>query len=416
MTFRLVTSSLIAGVLGCSFPDYQVDEVETYPISVCTDGAPSGAETGLDCGGICPPCAAGQSCVAAGDCESGVCDSSVCQRPTCDDTLRNGDETDTDCGGICSKRCTVDQACQTGHDCESGVCTAGICQAPACDDLTRNGSETGVDCGGPCGACQDGKPCGVDDDCQSNRCSSSICVNAGCSDNMQNGDETDVDCGGSCPPCASTGACHASQDCGSLICDTVTKTCAEASCTDEVQNASESDLDCGGGACPGCVAGLRCSEGADCESGLCKSGVCMPDTATGIPLSRMGWVVDASDTDANASPDDAIDDELSTRWSSGTNQAPGMWFELDMIEPRIFFSIVLENTGDQSGVSSDAPILFDVYLSLDGEGGPAVKQGLVGARETTITFESAQYARQVRFELQGSKEKWWSIHDLRVLE
>ncbi|MEM0992666.1 MAG: fibronectin type III domain-containing protein [Bacteroidota bacterium] len=103
----------------------------------CDDGIQNGDETGVDCGGSCPPCQT---------------------EPTCDDGIQNGDETGVDCGGSCPP-------CQT---------------EPTCDDGIQNGDETGVDCGGSCPPCQ---------------------TEPTCDDGIQNGDETGIDCGGSCPPC-----------------------------------------------------------------------------------------------------------------------------------------------------------------------------------------------------------------------
>ncbi len=47
--------------------------------STCDDGIQNGDETGVDCGGSCPPCTT----------------------PTCDDGMQNGDEIGVDCGGSC---------------------------------------------------------------------------------------------------------------------------------------------------------------------------------------------------------------------------------------------------------------------------------------------------------------------------
>jgi parallel beta-helix repeat protein len=46
----------------------------------CADGIQLRNETDIDCGGgTCPPCAAGQQCLVAGDCQSSVCTGSICQ-------------------------------------------------------------------------------------------------------------------------------------------------------------------------------------------------------------------------------------------------------------------------------------------------------------------------------------------------
>lgn len=72
--------------------------------ATCSDGIMNQNETGIDCGGVCPACAA----------------------PTCSDGVMNQDETGIDCGGVCP------------------VCVF------SCNDGIQNGTETGVDCGGTC--------------------------------------------------------------------------------------------------------------------------------------------------------------------------------------------------------------------------------------------------------------------------
>ena len=101
---------------GTTFPSsclvFSGGEVEDYLISIssgsvnptCNDGIKNGNETGVDCGGNCPPCS------------------------TCNDGIKNGNETGVDCGGSCPP-------CST------------------CNDGIKNGNETGVDCGGSCPPC-----------------------------------------------------------------------------------------------------------------------------------------------------------------------------------------------------------------------------------------------------------------------
>ncbi|GAA4278077.1 hypothetical protein GCM10022259_28020 [Aquimarina mytili] len=51
------------------------------PTPSCNDGIQNGNETGVDCGGTCPPCQT---------------------QPTCNDGIQNGNETGIDCGGSCA--------------------------------------------------------------------------------------------------------------------------------------------------------------------------------------------------------------------------------------------------------------------------------------------------------------------------
>ena len=63
---------------GCYEPDSpSLEEVQGIVEQSCNDGVASGAETDVDCGGPCPPCA------------------------TCSDGILNQGETLIDCGGPC---------------------------------------------------------------------------------------------------------------------------------------------------------------------------------------------------------------------------------------------------------------------------------------------------------------------------
>ncbi|MCS6913220.1 MAG: FG-GAP-like repeat-containing protein [Myxococcales bacterium] len=85
----------------------------------CDDGVQNGVETGVDCGGPCPPCG-----------------------PSCTDRIRNGDETDVDCGGSCSP-CLGGQACLRGPDCSSGRCEGNTCvRAFGLSSVTPDGGPT----------------------------------------------------------------------------------------------------------------------------------------------------------------------------------------------------------------------------------------------------------------------------------
>ncbi len=110
-------------------------------IATCYDGIKNNGETGIDCGGPCPPC------------------------PTCDDGIKNQKETGIDCGGPCPP-------------------------CPGCDNGIKDSFEEGVDCGGPC------PPCPT---CKDNikNCHKIIQEDGSIKEMCEIG----VDCGGPCPPC-----------------------------------------------------------------------------------------------------------------------------------------------------------------------------------------------------------------------
>jgi hypothetical protein len=97
---------------------------------------------------------------------------------------------------------------------------------------------------------------------------------ARCTDQAKNGSETDIDCGGpDCAVCPVEATCATHEDCESGVCKA--GICRPADCGDGVRNGAESDVDCGG-ACVSCVEGMRCIVPSDCSNGACGTGVCMP--------------------------------------------------------------------------------------------------------------------------------------------
>ena len=125
------------------------DKTCTAPgADVHTDGRRNGGETGKDCGGTAPPCAAGEVCKTSDDC-AGVCNAGLtCDAPSPTDGKKNGDETDVDCGGATAPKCPLDKACLANADCELDACTNGKCVTPTSTDGIQNGGETAIDCGG----------------------------------------------------------------------------------------------------------------------------------------------------------------------------------------------------------------------------------------------------------------------------
>ncbi len=114
------------------------------------DTAIGGAETDVDCGGLCgstcklnQKCAETTDCVLGLSCNNGVCgaatctDDTQCNGGTCDtsngtciscaDGIKNGNESDVDCGGTCSNKCDAGKACTVNTDCANSDCKNGFC-------------------------------------------------------------------------------------------------------------------------------------------------------------------------------------------------------------------------------------------------------------------------------------------------
>jgi hypothetical protein len=127
-------------------------------------------------------------------------------------------------------------------------------------------------------------------------------------------------------------------------------------------------------------------------------------------LNRAGWVASASSSNAPDQPANAIDGNINSRWSTGANQTPGQWFQVDMGATNILSAIVL----DCGGSTGDYPRGYQVYLSKDGiNWGTPVATGN-GAIVTSVSF-AAHAARYIRITQTGSAGgNWWSIAEFNA--
>lgn len=151
----------------------------TAEVGHCGNGALDGDETDLDCGGTgCGPCSPSRRCKEARDCTTGFCTAAgVCglAPATCSDGVKNGTESDIDCGGGCPT-CVDGRSCVVASDCTSKSCSGTICRAPTCTDKVQNGTETDIDCGGgACPPCDTSASCSKASDCKSGLCDGLHC-------------------------------------------------------------------------------------------------------------------------------------------------------------------------------------------------------------------------------------------------
>jgi uncharacterized protein len=131
--------------------------------------------------------------------------------------------------------------------------------------------------------------------------------------------------------------------------------------------------------------------------------------SVGPPLDRAGWTLTASSAQSQVA--NAIDGDIATRWSSGSVQAPGMYFQADFGEPQTFSRIELALDESQP---FDYPRGYEVYASDDPANlGEPIASG-VGQQLTTIDVP-ATTARYLRIVQTGSDAfRWWSIYELNV--
>jgi hypothetical protein len=122
-------------------------------------------------------------------------------------------------------------------------------------------------------------------------------------------------------------------------------------------------------------------------------------------LPRTNWI--ASSFNGNT-PNNAIDSNVNTRWTTGGAQTAGQWFAVNTRTPLKFNKVIL----DSSVSSNDGPGGYAVYVSNSAsEWGEAVATGS-GASVTVINIPvtEAQYVK-VEQTTTGVKTNYWSIHE-----
>jgi len=135
--------------------------------------------------------------------------------------------------------------------------------------------------------------------------------------------------------------------------------------------------------------------------------------ASAVPgtLNRSIWVASSS-TSGSDSPGNALDGNLTTRWSTDTSQVNGQWFQVDMGSVSTFYKLILNSVNS----ANDYPRGYQVYVSNDGVNwGSSITNGTGTSGITTITF-APQAARYIRIIQTGSVSgTFWSIDEFNVI-
>jgi glucosylceramidase len=126
-------------------------------------------------------------------------------------------------------------------------------------------------------------------------------------------------------------------------------------------------------------------------------------------------LLDAESQTATAStPADvanAVDDDATTRWTTGAAQTPGQWLQVDLGSTETIRRVVLDTGADRG----DFPRGYELYTSTDGttwSAAPAAS-GAGSGQLTTIDIPATS-ARFVRVVQTATAPQWWSVADLRV--
>ena len=155
------------------------------------------------------------------------------------------------------------------------------------------------------------------------------------------------------------------------------------------------------------VAALACVLGF-------AGGVLMPAPqaqAAETALSETGWTASTNTSPgAGDVPAHAIDGNLNTRFSTGADQASGMYFQVNMGSAQTFNQIEM-NAGGSAG---DYARGYNVEVSSNGSTFTSVATGTGTSSPEIVTFASttAQYIRVVL--TAGVSTNWWSIAEFTV--
>jgi hypothetical protein len=124
------------------------------------------------------------------------------------------------------------------------------------------------------------------------------------------------------------------------------------------------------------------------------------------PLSEAGWTASTNTGSSSAdAPANAIDGNISTRFSSDADQASGMWFQVNLGSSVTFDQIEM----DAGGSSGDYARGYNVEVSADGSTFSSVATGTGTSSPQIVSFTAttAQYIRVVL--TAGVSTNWWSI-------
>ena len=106
----------------------------------------------------------------------------------------------------------------------------------------------------------------------------------------------------------------------------------------------------------------------------------------------------------------AVDDDASTRYSSGASQTPGQYVQVDLGRTQRLTQVVLD-TGASTG---DYARGYAATVSRDGVHWTTVVADGVGSGQLTTIALNGSPVRYVRLTLTASSGSWWSIADIRA--
>ncbi|MHA6764617.1 discoidin domain-containing protein [Streptacidiphilus sp. PAMC 29251] len=125
-----------------------------------------------------------------------------------------------------------------------------------------------------------------------------------------------------------------------------------------------------------------------------------------------GWTATASPAGATDTPANAVDDDASTRYSTGAAQTPGQYLQTDLGKVRRLQQAVFD-TGASIG---DYPRGYTVTTSTDGSHWTTAVADATGTGQFTTVDLHNQRVRYIRITLTAASGSWWSVADMRTYQ
>jgi F5/8 type C domain len=126
------------------------------------------------------------------------------------------------------------------------------------------------------------------------------------------------------------------------------------------------------------------------------------------PFDPVNWKATASKSGAMDPPDEAIDGDGSTRWSTGVDQVGGEVFNLDIGTAVAASQIWLD------GGNADYPAAYKLEVSTNGTAYMQVATGAGATGMITKIVFPTQMVRYFRITQTGTLDKYWSIYAIFV--
>ena len=170
-----------------------------------------------------------------------------------------------------------------------------------------------------------------------------------------------------------------------------------------------------GGTLGGAGAGGKPSGGGGSGGSGGGGGAPATQTCAKNPITaKSKWVVTASSSESPASPAQAIDDKLDTRWTTGKEQIGGEWLQLDLGG-----TVTLTKLTLMLGTSvDDYPRKYATRFSNSSSNtnAPVLVNGM-GAKgsDTVMNFPAGTTGRYLLISQSGAAPGlWWSVAEIQV--